>query len=241
MKFTDNSCPAMILVRCFTAAETNKRLQGYLLTLIISCSSAFCFSQDVDSVRIEKKSSNLTLSYISSLIYPGSRFGVEFPVNTIYITKTGKSGKEKDFTKDRFVTTNMSWYHHPAFHDNIYFSAGWTMRRTKQRGFLTEFSPEVGVSRTFLGGTTYQVDNNGNVSIKKCAGYYYALVSVGGGIGYDFSKTKQKPFLIFSKLNVLMMFPYNSTIYLRPVMEIGLIYKPFDFIPLKVKSKNRRK
>ena len=46
------------------------------------------------------------------------------------------------------------------------------MRRTKSRGFLTEFSPEVGLSRTFLGGTTYKVDDNGNVTIKKLAGYY---------------------------------------------------------------------
>ena len=115
------------------------------------------------------------------------------------------------------------------------------MRRTKSNGFLTEFSPEVGLSRTFLGGTTYQVDDNGNVSIKKYAGYYYALVSVGGGIGYDFSITKRKPFSVFSKFNVLMMFPYNSTIYLRPVMEIGLIYKPINFLSLKVKSKSRKK
>lgn len=211
------------------------------LTLVTFLYSAFCFAQSADSVRIEKKSSNLSLSYISSLIYPGARLGIEFPVNTIYITKISKSGKEKDFTKDRFVTANLSWYHHPAFHDNVYISAGWTMRRTKSHGFLTEFSPEIGLSRTFLGGTTYRVDDNGNVTIKRAAGYYYALVSVGGGIGYDFSKKKQKPFLLFSKFNLLMMFPYNSTIYLRPVVEIGLIYKPFDFLSLKVKSKSRTK
>ena len=211
------------------------------LTLMIATLSTFGFSQSIDSVWVEKKTSNLSSSYISSLIYPGARLGVEFPVNTIYISKIRKSGKTKDFTKDRFVTANLSWYHHPAFHDNVYLSAGWTMRRTKSNGFLTEFSPEVGLSRTFLGGTTYQVDDNGNVSIKKYAGYYYALVSVGGGIGYDFSITKRKPLAIFSKINVLMMLPYNSTIYLRPVMEIGLIYKPIDFISLKVKSKNRTK
>jgi len=211
------------------------------LTFVISSFSILCFSQSIDSVWVEKKSSNLSLSYISTLIYPGGRLGVELPVNTIYITKISKSGKEKNFTKDCFVTANLSWYHHPAFHDNVYLSAGWTMRRTKSNGFQTEFSPEIGLSRAFLGGTTYQVDNNGNVSIKKRAGYYYALVSIGGGIGYDFSKTKRQPFSIFSKFNVLMMFPYNSTIYLRPVAEIGLIYKPFDFLSLKVKSKSRTK
>lgn len=213
----------------------------FYLILIISSFTIPCFSQSIDSVWVEKKSSNLSSAYISSLIYPGARFGLELPVNTIYISKITKSGKTKDFTKDRFVTANLSWYHHPAFHDNVYFSGGWTMRRTKSNGFLTEFSPEVGLSRTFLGGTTYQVDDNGNVSIKKCAGYYCALVSVGGGIGYDFSKTKWQPFSIFSKFNVLMMFPYNSTIYLRPVMEIGFIYKPVNFLSLKVKSKSRKK
>jgi len=115
------------------------------------------------------------------------------------------------------------------------------MRRTKANGLFTEFSPEAGLSRTFLGGTTYQVDNSGDVTIKKHAGYYYALVSAGVGIGYDFSKIKHKPFLIFAKLNMLMMFPYNSTIYLRPAAEIGLIYKPMNFISLKVKSKHLKK
>ncbi|NEW83015.1 MAG: hypothetical protein GZ094_11700 [Mariniphaga sp.] len=215
-------------------------LKIYLIFVISFCSIC-CFSQSIDSVWVEKKSSNLSSSYIGILIYAGARLGVELPVNTIYISKIRKSGRIKDFAKDRFVTANLSWYHHPAFHDNVYLSAGWTMRRTKSSGFLTEFSPEIGLSTTFLGGTTYRVDNNENVSIKKCAGYYYALVSVGGGIGYDFSKTKRKPFSVFSKFNVLMMFPYNSTIYLRPLLEIGLIYKPVNFLSLKVKSKSRKK
>jgi hypothetical protein len=213
----------------------------FSLTLIISSFSVLCFSQSADSVRVEKKSSNLSVSYNSSIIYPGARFGVELPVETISITKTKKSGKTKDFVEDRFVTANLSWYHHPTFHDNCYLTVGWTMRRTKQSGFVTEFSPEIGLSRTFLGGTTYKVDDSGNVTIKKEAGYYYALISVGGGIGYDFSKTKHKPLLIFSKCNVLMMFPYNSTIYLRPAIELGLVYKPQNFLCMKVKSKHRNR
>jgi hypothetical protein len=211
------------------------------LTLIGTAFSTVCFSQSVDSVSIARKSSNLTLSYNSSLIYPGVRAGVEFPVNTIYLTKIKRSGKKSEYVKDRFVTANLSWYHHPEFHDNLYLTMGWTMRRTKSNGFLTEFSPEVGLSRTFLGGMTYQVDKNGNVIREKLAGYKYALVSVGGGIGYDFSKIKQKPIIIFSKANLLMMFPYNSTIYLRPAVEIGLIYKPVNFLSLKVKSKHINK
>jgi len=39
---------------------------------------------------------------------------------------------------------------------------------------------------TFLGGTVYAFDNDGNISIEKLAGYNYAFVSVGEGMGYDF-------------------------------------------------------
>jgi hypothetical protein len=204
---------------------------------MLTITTSFCHSQKVDSTYFEKKSTNLKLSYNSSLIYPGSRIGVEFPIKTIHITKLKASGVSQDFVKDRFITANISWYHHPKFHDNIYLTSGWTMRRTKSKGFIIEFSPEVGISRTFLGGTTYKVDSNGNVSIEKFAGYYYALLSIGGGIGYDFSRTKHLPLIAFSKLNILTMFPYNSTIYMKPAFEIGLVYKPSNFLSLKVKSK----
>jgi hypothetical protein len=215
------------------------KILSYFLVLTFSGFPFFAFPQKSDSHTIAYKSSHLYLSYNSSLIYPGFRLGMELPVKTVYVTKTTKSDKEKKFTKDRFITTNVSWYHHPSFHDNLYLTSGWTMRRTKPKGFFTEFSPEIGLSRTFLGGTTYEVNDSGNIKIKKLAGYYYALISVGGGIGYDFEKTKHKPVMVFSKLNVLTMFPYNSTYYLRPAFEIGIIYKPSDFLNVKVHSKNK--
>jgi len=192
-------------------------------------------------LNIEKIPYNLKFSYNSSLIYPGASSGVEYPFQRINVTKFLKTGKKKSFIKDRFITANLNGYHHPYFHDNLYLTVGWTMRRTKSSGFFTEFSPEIGLSRTFLGGTTYKVDDNGNVSVRKLAGYYYTLVSVGGGIGYDFSKTTSKPYMVFSKFNVLTMFPYNSTIYLRPVIEIGMICKLSCFRSLKVKSKTKNK
>ena len=194
-------------------------LTGMLLTLAL-----FCFSQS-DSPGRFSDSLNLKSSYNSSLIYPGARSGIEYLIKSINVAKTKKSGKKKDFDKEQFVSANLSWYHHPSFHDNFYLTGGWTRRKTHSKGFFTEFSPEIGISRTFLGGTTYKVDNNGNVSVVRLAGYYYALLSVGGGVGYDFSKIKFKPFMLFYKFNLLSMYPYNSTIYIRPAMEIGVIYK----------------
>jgi hypothetical protein len=100
------------------------------------------------------------------------------------------------------------------------------MRRTKYSGFISEFSAGPGFSRTFLGGTTYKVDENGNISVIKFAGYNYALITIGGGFGYDFSMKKQLPLSAFAKMNLITMFPYNSTIYFRPVLELGIRYTP---------------
>jgi len=202
----------------------------FCLILLFATSSYFCFSQTADSTKTQRIPINLKVSYNSSLIYPGARLGLEFPFKTTTVTIIKKQGKEKHFKKAWIITANMGWYHHPSYHDNLYYTVGWTARRTKSTGFLTEFSPEMGLSRTYLGGTSYQVDNNGNVSIEKRAGYYYAFVSVGGGIGYDFCNTKLKSFIAFYKFNLITMFPYNSTIYIRPAMEIGVIYHASHFI-----------
>lgn len=161
---------------------------------------------------------------------------MELPFKQIHVQKTKKSGAPKSVYKDHFFTGNLSWYHHPTFHDNVYVTMGYNKRRTYPNGFFTDWSPEIGYSRTFIGGTTYEVSETNTVSIKKMAGYHHVLVSIGGGLGYDFSITNSKPISVYYKLNLLTMFPYNSTVYLRPAMELGIIFKPKNF--LMVESKN---
>jgi hypothetical protein len=169
---------------------------------------------------------NLKLSFIGSLIYPGIGTGIEFPVFHINEQVSENQKIVRYYTKSRFISGNLNWYHHPDFHDNLYLTAEWVMRRTKYKGFLSEFSVGPGFSRTFLGGTTYRVDEKGNISVVKGAGYNYALLKIGGGFGYDFSMTKQLPFSAFATMNLISIFPYNSTIYFRPVLELGLRYVP---------------
>jgi hypothetical protein len=210
-------------------------IQKLSLIFLLTSSVLISFSQE-DTLK-SKKSTNLKIAYNSSLIYPGAVIGTETPIVSKNITKLLNKGGKREIVKDQLITANLSWYHHPGFHDNLYCIFGWTNRRTRSNGWFTDFSPELGYSRTFLGGTTYRVNNNGDVTIEDLAGYNYALISVGVGIGYDFSMSKSKPFLVRYKFNLLAMFPYNSTIYVRPAMEIGLIYKPSKFLSLKVKSK----
>ena len=209
--------------------KTKKLISPIVLFLLC----VFCVGQERDSLsNHDTISSNIKLAYNSSLIYPGVRLGIEIPLSISHVISD-----KKNYTKEQFLSANLGWYHHPQFHDNLYISAGWIVRRTKISGFFTEFSPELGYSRTFLGGTTYKVNDNGEVSIDKLAGYSYALILVGGGIGYDFSKQKHWPLATFLKANMLCLFPYNSTIYLRPTLEIGFIYKPIRFLRFVTKTK----
>src|SRR5690554_2984238 len=154
---------------------------GHFLILFLLSWTITSNAQTSDSLI--NRSTNLTLSYNSSIIYPGARVGVEFPVKSIELKKK-KLSEERVIIKDRFITAQIGWYHHPSFHDNLYLTLGWTMRRIRPKGFFTQFSPEIGYSRTFLGGTTYTVDENNEVHIKKWAGYNYLLLSLGVGLGY---------------------------------------------------------
>jgi len=197
---------------------------GFLILIIFNFS--LCPAQ-VDSIaRSPFKTFDLKLAYISSVIYPGVSAGVEFPIKQNLNYPSKKKHSDKYFAKSRFITANINWYHHPDFHDNLYLTSEWVMRRTKPTGFISEFSLGPGFSRTFNGGTTYEVSDNGSISVVKLAGYNYALITVGGGLGYDYSVRKNFPCLIFAKMNLISMFPYNSTIYFRPVMELGIRYMP---------------
>src|SRR5450759_3800206 len=197
---------------------------GILILTLFYCS--FCTAQNDSIIKTPDRHFNLKLSYNSSLIYPGISAGIEFLLSQVNVQRLKKQTYIKSFTKGRLIAVNLNWYHHPDFHDNLYLTTEWVMRRTKLNGFISEFSAGPGYSRTFIGGTTYKVDDSGNISVIKLAGYNYALITFGGGFGYDFSMKKQLPFSVFGKMNLISMFPYNSTIYFRPVLELGFRYMP---------------
>jgi hypothetical protein len=196
------------------------------LILLAALFSAFCHAQSDSINKLNSREYNLKLAYNSSLIYPGISAGIEFHLKKMNsLISVGHHGK-KSINRARFISANINWYHHPAFHDNLYLTAEWVMRRTTKNGFISEFSFGPGFSRTFLGGTTYTINGSGDVSVVKMAGYRYALVTIGEGFGIDFSVKKRLPFSMVTKLNMITMFPYNSTVYFRPVLELGIRYNP---------------
>jgi hypothetical protein len=182
----------------------------------------------------------LKASYLGSIIYPGFKLGIEKPYKVIQVEKT-KSWGTKTILKERYWTLNLGYYHHPTFHDNLYLLAEWQMRRQKSNGWFFEFAPGLGYSRTFLAGTTYAVSDNGEVSKKTAAGYNYAMFSIAGGFGYDFSKKKDLPIKAFFKPSLFVMAPYNSFIYARPTVELGIVFTPDGFWKANPSVKTRKK
>jgi hypothetical protein len=199
-----------------------------IILFLVFC--ALCRAQSDPVINPSALHFNLKLAYNTSLIYPGLSTGIEFEIQQSDIRAFKKRNKDSFFGKGRFVSGNLNWYHHPDFHDNLYLTAEWVMRRTNEKGFISEFAAGPGLSRTFLGGTTYKLTDSGSIQRVKLAGYYYALVTIGGGFGVDFSVKKKLPFSTVARINLISMFPYNSTIYLRPVLEIGIRYSAWGNI-----------
>jgi len=199
------------------------------ISILIFFSGILCSAQTDSVPATSQHRYSFRLSYVSSIIYPGMSIGAEYFLQEKQIQSVARSGEKKISARARLISGNISWYHHPEFHDNIYFTAEYVMRRTNLKGFIKEFTFGPGISRTFLGGTTYRVSNNGDVSPVRNAGYNYALLTIGGGIGVDLSVKHNLPLAAMVNLNMISMFPYNSTIYFRPVLMLGVRTNPFTW------------
>jgi hypothetical protein len=197
-----------------------------VLIMFAALFQVYCHAQSDSTRKLNTCDYKLKLAYNSSLIYPGISTGAEFHLCKMDSMISVRHSGSKPLIRTRFISANLNWYHHPAFHDNLYLTAEWVMRRTRMTGFISEFSFGPGFSRTFLGGTTYIINKSGDISIVKLSGYSYALLTIGGGFGIDFAVKKHLPFSTVAKMNLITMFPYNNTVYFRPVMELGIRYSP---------------
>lgn len=219
---------AVMVDNTYKTISAARLITGSGFTIVLLFFSALCQAQCDSVMKPSEYHYNIKLAYNSSLIYPGASAGIEFRIKEVNMQIIKRNKKSKSFTRSRFLSGNLNWYHHTDFHDNLYLTAEWVMRRTNSKGFVSEFSLGPGFSRTFLGGTTYRVNDSGDISKAKLAGYNYALITIGEGFGFDFSVKKQKPFSAVAKLNLISMFPYNSTFYIRPVLELGIRYMPLQ-------------
>ncbi|MBS4013150.1 MAG: hypothetical protein KGZ97_05240 [Bacteroidetes bacterium] len=162
-------------------------------------------------------------SYVSALLSPGGKIGLEYPYKYREIEKY-KRDKTIIHYKERYIVISLGSYYQQGFHTNLMLQAEWTFRKQRSRGMYFDYSPVIGLSRTFIDGTTYSVDDSGNVSVVKYAGDYYGILGASISLGYNFGMRSNRPIKMFLKPSLLVLFPYSNMIYPRPTIELGLSY-----------------
>jgi len=181
------------------------------------------------SLALPMPQTSLKAAYLGSFVYPGFKLGLERPYKVIQFQKNKKGGGET-MLKERYLSANLGYYHHETFHDNVYLLLEHQKRRQHNNGWFLESAAGIGFSRTFLGGTTYAVSEDGEVRRKNLAGHNYAVLSASFGGGYNFAIEQGKSFKPYGKISLLGMFPSNSFVYLRPTVELGLVCAVPNFL-----------
>ena len=224
----------------FSFAKTKyikMKLKRIYVLLLLFGVQAYSFAQQ----KVDLPQTSIKAAYMGSIVYPGFKIGIERPFSVKQIDKRKYWGV-KTILKEKFLTLNVGFYHHPTFHDNLYVLAEFEKRRQQPKGIFLDFSTGLGYSQTFLDGTIYKVDDLGKVTSSTSGGYGYGMFSIGTGIGYDFSqKDDTNPLKIYLKPSILVMAPYNNFVYLRPTLEIGAIYPLQSFLKATSNFKFKQK
>lgn len=162
----------------------------------------------------------------SSSLFSNRSIGFQASVEKYFIqkeiNKLRKSGRIKTIKKDRFLSLDLGYYYQSGLHHNWFLTGTYSLRRTGKRGFYTEFSPFIGISRTFIAEETYKVNSSGVVELSHLAGDWYLTSGFGCGIGKTFDT--QKSFLlndIYAKLFMQYMYPNFGFIGLKPSIQVG--------------------
>lgn len=195
-----------------------------IIFILLSClfDNHYLFSQQENDYPIEFDNINIKGALVGSIFYPGVTFGLEKQIKGS-LDKREKKGILHIKRIEQYLTAETYWYHHPNFHDNYYLTLNWMKRKTRENGLFFDFTSGAGYSKTFLGSVTYEVGDD-VVNIKNNAGNSYFLLNISNSIGYDFKYRQLNSWKLYFRANLIVMLPYNSFIYPRPVWEIGTMY-----------------
>lgn len=205
------------------------KFKTVLLTLSILGFNQIIFAQEFNQKNFKKDTTywvtTPTIIKTSTLLTTQS-IGFQASVEKYFIqkeiNKLRKSGRVKTIRKDRFLSIDLGYYYQSGLHHNWFLTSTYNLRRTGKRGFYAEFSPFIGISRTFITEETYKVNGNGNVELSNLAGDWYLTSGFGYGVGKTFNPSKS--FLlkdIYAKLFIQYMYPNFGFIGLKPSIQVG--------------------
>lgn len=171
----------------------------------------------------------LTFSYYGNLLARGgARLGYEFPIwEDINRRKTGKTINTAIISK-----SNVGFFAHKRNHTAIFLNETVGLRLTSDIGFMIEpLHIGTGYVYNFLGGTTYQVDDNGNVNSQAKAGNSTFMLPYVSflGVGFDGRKKKFFPANFFLSLDGYWDYPVNTQMKFNFIVPFGFTY--YFFLP----------
>jgi hypothetical protein len=187
------------------------------------------FAQEIKQNVLQKDTAFWTTTptfvKVSSLVTTQS-IGFQASVEKYFIqkeiNKIRKSGRIKTIREDRFLSLDLGYYYQAGLHHNWFLTGTYHLRRTGKRGIYAEFSPFVGISRTYISDETYKINSNGGVELSHLAGDWFLTSGFSYGIGKTFNESKS--FLlkdIYAKLFLQYMYPNFGFIGFKPSFQIG--------------------
>lgn len=211
-------------ITCIWFSGKMRRISlAMIFFLYILCPSSTKAQDSLDLRHSYANNTALSAGLIGSAIYPGFTLGIERPYKIQGIQKL-KRNRTKIFFKEKLLSLNYSMYHHPKYHTNHFLNASRLSRKQKLSGWYSETSAGIGISRTFVDGATFTVSDEGEISKIPLSGNWYALACFGVSWGYNAHHKLQKPYSIYLRHQWILMFPYNSFVMPRPVIELGFKY-----------------
>lgn len=204
-------------------------MQKIAFLLALLCLPLLCFSQRRKVEKLEKERlPGLKLAYSSRINFnnPGVSLGAEFMMQRKTVTT-----KRLTKTKEKFLTTNFSFFTEPDLYDNVSVHLEWLKRtRYGNSGFFTECAAGFGVGKgvNYISPPTYVRNPDGSETIKAPRNRFVMAV-FNAGLGYDLLPKTGKPILFFAKTGLYPIyrnvFPNNT--FLK--MEVGVLVSPEAF------------
>jgi hypothetical protein len=200
----------------------------FITAVLLSLGTQSLFSQD--KLTLIKKDSSFfeknLLLIRPSLLITGKSFGFQTGIakniRLKEIHKQKKKGGKKIIRKATILSVDLGYYYQRGLHHNWFLTGSYTLRTIGRKGIYADFSPMLGISRTFITDETYKVENNGMVSLKKLAGNWYAATGFAIGGGKLFNSDKNYLLKdIYVKMFVQVLYPNFGFIALRPSFQIG--------------------
>lgn len=183
----------------------------FIFLLILSC--------QLDIHGQERAMGSWQIGYFgNNVIHPG------FKVSKEYVLKTWEKTKDKvkgDKTSHRAYafSPEFVFYRHKHNHYGLVLNPSVNYQRTRTTGGYVELRIGTGYHRSFLDGTTYRVNSNGEVETVPLPGQNTWISSITWSFGKDLRKTKELPIRYYMQLGASARTPYNH--HFLPSVNVG--------------------